>query len=70
MFDADFSNLQRQVLYTTDDIGRPKVEAARDRIRAMNPDVAVELHPVHLDSDNALVTGASYTALPFTPDDR
>lgn len=54
-FDAvDASNLQRQVLYGTADIGRPKVEVAAERIRAQNPDVAVETHAVRLDSSNAL----------------
>ena len=54
-FDAvDASNLQRQVLYGTADIGRPKVEVAAERIRAQNPDVAVETHAVQLDSSNAL----------------
>ncbi len=51
---VDASNLQRQVLYGTADVGRPKVEVARERIRAMNPDVRVELYPVPLSSSNAL----------------
>lgn len=48
------SNLQRQVLYSTSDVGRPKVEVAAERIRALNPDVRVEGHRVRLDSNNAL----------------
>jgi len=54
--DADtvsLSNLQRQVLYQTDDIGRPKVEVAAERLAALNPHVAVETHPVWLNGDNA-----------------
>ncbi len=51
---VDPSNLQRQVLYGTADVGRPKVEAARERIAAMNPDVEVELFPIRLTSENAL----------------
>jgi len=51
---VDPSNLQRQVLYTTADVGRPKVEVARERITAMNPDVRVEVQPVALTSENAL----------------
>ncbi|MEE3326094.1 MAG: molybdopterin-synthase adenylyltransferase MoeB, partial [Myxococcota bacterium] len=51
---VDLSNLQRQVLYGTTDVGRPKVEVARERIRALNPDVQVELFPTRLDSGNAL----------------
>jgi adenylyltransferase/sulfurtransferase len=49
----EVSNLQRQVLYGTDDVGRLKVEVARERIHAMNPDVSVEIHPVQLTSENA-----------------
>jgi adenylyltransferase/sulfurtransferase len=48
------SNLQRQVLYGTADVGRPKVEVARERIRALNPDVRVEIHRTQLHSGNAM----------------
>ena len=51
---VDASNLQRQVLYGSDDVGKPKLERAAERIRAMNPDVVVEPHPVRLSSENAL----------------
>ncbi|WP_456411239.1 HesA/MoeB/ThiF family protein [Oceanithermus sp.] len=51
---VDLSNLQRQVLYTTADVGRPKAEAAAERLRALNPHVAVEPHPVRLSSENAI----------------
>jgi molybdopterin/thiamine biosynthesis adenylyltransferase len=51
---VDASNLQRQVLYGVDDVGHPKVEVARRRIEALNPDVEVETHAVALRSDNAL----------------
>ena len=57
---VDASNLQRQVLYGTADIGRPKVEVARDRIAAMNADVRVELHPERLTSKNALEILGAY----------
>ena len=50
----DASNLQRQVLHGTRDVGRPKVESARDRLADLNPNVHVELHPVRLDRGNAL----------------
>jgi adenylyltransferase/sulfurtransferase len=50
---VDESNLQRQVLYGTADVGRPKVEVARERIEAMNPDVEVGIHPERLSSENA-----------------
>src|SRR5512147_939147 len=39
-FDAvDFSNLQRQVLFSTDDVGRPKLRAASDRLKGLNPNI-------------------------------
>ncbi len=54
-FDAvDFSNLHRQVLHRTEDVGRPKTESARDAIQRLNPDVEVVLHPTRLTSQNAL----------------
>ncbi len=59
----DASNLQRQVLYTTADIGRPKVEVARERIQAMNPDVEVHTHAVALSSENALKLFAEYDVI-------
>jgi adenylyltransferase/sulfurtransferase len=60
---VDTTNLQRQVLYGTADVGRPKVEVARDRIAAMNPDVQVELHHVQLTSDNALEIFEGYEVI-------
>jgi len=51
---VDLSNLQRQVLHQTDDVGRPKVESAKDTLNAYNPDVNVVLHNTPLTSDNAL----------------
>jgi sulfur-carrier protein adenylyltransferase/sulfurtransferase len=54
-FDAvDVSNLQRQVLFATRDVARPKVEAARERLTALNPHVEVTVHPERLARDNAL----------------
>jgi len=51
---VDVSNLQRQVLHGTKDIGRPKLESARDRIHDVNPHVHVEPYETRLTSDNAL----------------
>ncbi len=51
---VDLTNLQRQVIYTTTDVGRPKLEAAAERVRGMNPDVQVKTHEVRLTSENAL----------------
>jgi adenylyltransferase/sulfurtransferase len=51
---VDVSNLQRQVLHGTKDVGRPKLESARDRIHDINPHVHVEAYETRLASDNAL----------------
>jgi adenylyltransferase/sulfurtransferase len=51
---VDLSNLQRQVLYGPADIGRPKVEVARERILAQNPEVEVVTFQERLTSENAL----------------
>jgi sulfur-carrier protein adenylyltransferase/sulfurtransferase len=51
--EVDASNLQRQVIHGTSDIGRPKLESARDKIREINPYVEVTLHETRLSSDNA-----------------
>ena len=51
---VDESNLQRQLLHGTVDVGRPKTESARDAIHRLNPHVEVILHPERLTSANAL----------------
>ena len=51
---VELSNLQRQILHHTPDVGRPKLESAKDNIHAYNPDVDVVLHEVRLESDNAM----------------
>lgn len=48
------SNLQRQVIHATPDVGRRKVDSAAAAIGRLNPNVAVETHPVRLARDNAL----------------
>ena len=57
---VDLSNLQRQTLFGTADIGRPKAEVAAERVAAMNPDVSVEPVTVRIDADtaDALLAGA------------
>jgi adenylyltransferase/sulfurtransferase len=51
---VDFSNLQRQVLHGTPDVGRPKLQSARDRLQAINPEVRIDLYETRLSSANAL----------------
>ncbi|QDG67677.1 molybdopterin-synthase adenylyltransferase MoeB [Pseudarthrobacter sp. NIBRBAC000502772] len=57
---VDLSNLQRQVIHGVADVGRPKIESARDAIAALNPLVDVRLHNVRLDASNALELFADY----------
>ena len=57
---VDLSNLQRQVIHGVADVGRPKIESARDAIAALNPLVEVRLHNVRLDASNALELFAGY----------
>jgi adenylyltransferase/sulfurtransferase len=57
---VDLSNLQRQVIHGVADVGRPKIESARDAIAALNPLVEVRLHNVRLDASNALDLFADY----------
>lgn len=50
---VSLSNLQRQVMHTTDDIGRPKVASAEEAIRRLNPHVAIDIHPTRITAGNA-----------------
>ena len=51
---VDYSNLQRQIIHGTPDVGRPKLESARDRLTEINPEVTVVTHDVALSSANAI----------------
>jgi len=51
---VDFTNLQRQVLFGTSDVGRPKITAAADRLRNLNPDIRIDAIETRLSSENAL----------------
>ena len=51
---VSITNLQRQVLHSTPDVGRPKVEVARERITNLNPDVKVETYETYLSEANAI----------------
>jgi len=60
-FDSvDLSNLQRQVLYTTEDVGRPKLVAAKERIESLNPGTRVVPYESRFTSENALTILAPY----------
>src|ERR1700675_4966409 len=60
---VDISNLQRQILYGTEDIGRPKLEAASERIRDVNPNVEVVSHNCRFTSENARDVIAPYDVI-------
>ncbi len=51
---VDYSNLQRQIIHGTPDVGRRKLDSARDSLNALNPEVEIETHEVALSSANAL----------------
>src|SRR5216117_2388714 len=58
--DVDLSNLQRQILHGTKDIGRAKLESAQDRLRDINPEIGIELHQCRFSSENAPQIVSSY----------
>ncbi len=57
---VDFSNLQRQIIHGTEDVGRPKSESAKESLHRINPNVEVVLHNTRISSDNALDLIAPY----------
>src|SRR5712692_8843793 len=57
---VDLSNLQRQILHQNDDIGKSKVQSARETIAAYNPDIKVVTHNEPLHSENALAIIGQY----------
>ena len=63
-FDAvDASNLQRQILHSTPDVGRSKLESAKDRLQALNPEIKVETFETRLSSANALELFRGYDVI-------
>ena len=57
---VDFSNLQRQIIHGTPDVGRSKLQSAKDRLNAINPEVEIVTHETALTSKNALELFAPY----------
>src|SRR5580698_6059904 len=51
---VDFSNLQRQIIHSTPDVGRSKLASARDRLHAINPNIEIQTYETMLSSENAL----------------
>ena len=63
-FDAvDASNLQRQILHSTPDVGRSKLESAREKLEALNPEVRIETYEAALTSANALELFRDYDVI-------
>jgi molybdopterin/thiamine biosynthesis adenylyltransferase/rhodanese-related sulfurtransferase/molybdopterin converting factor small subunit len=60
---VDFSNLQRQIIHGTPDVGRAKLASAKDRLNALNPNVHIETYDEALSSENALRLFAPYDVI-------
>lgn len=60
---VDLSNLQRQILHKTQDVGRPKVDSARDTLEALNPDVKIVPYPVRLTVENIVEILRNYDVI-------
>lgn len=51
---VEFQNLHRQIIYSTDDVGKPKLDVAKTMLTKINPDIKIEIYPMRLTSENAL----------------
>ena len=60
---VDVSNLQRQIIHFTSDVGRPKIDSAEQKLKAINPDLVVRRHEHSVDSSNALEMFAGYDVI-------
>ena len=60
---VDTSNLQRQILYSEEDVGRSKVQAAREKLLAMNPHIEIDIYEQRLSSSNALTVLKEYDVI-------
>lgn len=60
---VDESNLQRQLLHGTADVGRSKLESARDRLHEINPHVQLDLHATTFSGENAMALAADYDVI-------
>src|SRR5437879_3684804 len=60
---VDLTKLQRQMLHGTKDVGRSKLESARDRLRDINPEIELKLHECRFSSDNAEQIVADYDVI-------
>ena len=60
---VEYSNLQRQIIHFTSDVGRPKLTSAREKLEEINPNVRVEAHEFRLSSENALDLFRNYDVI-------
>jgi adenylyltransferase/sulfurtransferase len=60
---VDSSNLQRQIIYSAGDVGRAKLDVAKERLSGINPHITIETHPTRLSSRNALELFADYDVI-------
>jgi len=60
---VDASNLQRQIIHGTKDVGRPKVSSAKDRLQDINPHIEIETHETKVTSENALRLFVNYDVI-------
>lgn len=60
---VDYTNLQRQIIYSTEDVGRPKLQAAQHRLKGINPHLEIDTYEARLTSDNALEILGKYDVI-------
>ena len=60
---VDVSNLQRQIIHATPDVGRPKIDSAQEKLQALNPDLIVRRYEFPIHSENALGIFADYDVI-------
>ena len=60
---VDLSNLQRQIVHGTSDVGRPKLDSAADRLRDINPHIRLESHEMRFSAENALGLVTAYDVI-------
>jgi sulfur-carrier protein adenylyltransferase/sulfurtransferase len=60
---VDLSNLQRQIIHFTGDVGRPKIDSAEEKLKAINPEINIVRHEQTVDSSNALALFADYDVI-------
>ncbi len=60
---VDVSNLQRQIIHATPDVGRPKIDSAQEKLQALNPDLVVKRFELPINSENALDLFADFDVI-------